>query len=187
MTLEKPLRADARRNRDALIRAAREIFAAEGTDVPFEDFARRAGVGAGTLYRHFPTREALATAVYRAEVSALSERALELSEAHSPHESLAMFLREMVEHMYVHRGLGRTFAAFVEADGGAIAGDGSELEDAVTALVKAGIETGEIREGVSAGALMLALHGVAFASTRSASRTEADAVIQLLIDGLRRP
>ncbi|UPU87315.1 TetR/AcrR family transcriptional regulator [Demequina sp. TMPB413] len=187
MNQDKPLRADARRNRDALIAAAREIFAAEGTEVPFEDFARRAGVGAGTLYRHFPTRDALAAAVYRAEVSALCDRARDLSEAHAPREALALFLREMVDHMYTHRGLGRTFAAFAEAAGGAIAGEGVELEDAVSALLERGIQAGDIRDDVSTGALMLALHGIAFASTRSASRTEADAVIQLLVDGLGRP
>lgn len=186
MTPDKPLRADARRNRDALVAAARQIFAAEGTEVPFEDFARRAGVGAGTLYRHFPTREALAAAVFHAEVSALVDRAGQISETHPPQEALAMFLREVVDHMYKQRGLGRTFAAHNESADEAITDEAKALEGAIVALLNRGIETGAIRDDVSPGALMLALHGIALASTRSELRTEADGVIQLLIDGLHR-
>jgi AcrR family transcriptional regulator len=186
VTLDKPLRADARRNREALIAAAREIFAAEGTDVPFEDFARRAGVGAGTLYRHFPTREALAAAVFQAEVSALVDRGRRMSHTHPPEDALAMFLRDLVDHMYAQRGLGRTFAAINEGTDDTITDESKRLEEAVTALLARGIETGALRDDISPGALMLALHGIAIASTRSEGRAESDGVIQLLVDGLRR-
>jgi AcrR family transcriptional regulator len=187
VTPDKPLRADARRNRDALVAAAREIFAAEGTDVPFEDFARRAGVGAGTLYRHFPTRDALAAAVFQAEVSALVDRARQLSDAHPPAEALALFLRLMVDHMYAQRGLGRSLAALTESVNETITQEGQALEDATIALLNRGIDSGAIRDDISPGTLMLALHGIAIASTRSEWRSEADDVIRLLIDGLQRP
>jgi AcrR family transcriptional regulator len=79
MTADKPLRADARRKREALLATARELFDAGGFfDLRFDDFARLAGVGTGTLYRHFPTREALAEAVYHGEVAALCDRARQL-------------------------------------------------------------------------------------------------------------
>lgn len=187
MNAPKPLRADAQRNRDALLRAAREIFAEEQADVPFEDVARRAGVGAGTLYRHFPNRDALITAVFEGEVVALRDRAYHLMETSPPDEALATFLREMVDHMYSQRGLGRTFFAASEIAGGDLGGDGQVLEEAVTAILRHGVEQGVLRDDISAGTLMLALHGIGLASVHSERRVEADGVVQLMIDGLRRP
>ena len=181
----KPLRADARRNREALLRAARELFAEEQPDAPFEDVARRAGVGAGTLYRHFQNRDALIAAVFAEEVAALCDRACSLLETRPPDEALAAFLREMVDHMYRQRGLGRTFFAASEIAGGEFSGDGRALEDAVAAMLRRGAEQGVLREDVPAGALMLALHGIGIASVHSERRVEADGVVQLMIDGLR--
>ncbi|MGO1506438.1 MAG: TetR/AcrR family transcriptional regulator [Microbacteriaceae bacterium] len=186
MNPSKPLRADAQRNRDALLRAAREIFAEEQTDVPFEDVARRAGVGAGTLYRHFPNRDALIAAVYEGEVAALRDRAYHLMETRPPDEALAAFLREMVDHMYGQRGLARTFFAATEAAGDTLSDEGQALEEAVTAILNRGIEQAVLRDDVPAGALMLALHGIGFASVHSERRVEADGIVQLMIDGLRR-
>ena len=88
----KPLRADARRNREALIAKARELFADGHFDMRFDDFAKLAGVGTGTLYRHFPTREALAEAVYREELTAMCARARELQATLPAMEALAAFL-----------------------------------------------------------------------------------------------
>ncbi len=100
MTADKPLRADARRNREALLAKAREVFDAGGFfDLRFDDFARLAGVGTGTLYRHFPTREALAEAVYHGEVAALCDRARRLQATLPAAEALATFLRGMVDHI----------------------------------------------------------------------------------------
>ncbi len=186
MATSKPLRADARRNRESLIRAAREIFAEGRAEVPFEDFARRAGVGAGTLYRHFPNRESLVAAVYREEIAALRGRAHQLSESRPPDEALAIFLREMVDHMYAQRGLGRTFAIASEAGQGGLVEEGEVLEEAVAELVRRGVEKKVIRDDISVSALMLALHGIGLSSVHSDRRTEADEVITLLIDGLRR-
>lgn len=183
--MSKPLRADAQRNREALVAAAREIFAAEGTQVPFEDVARRAGVGAGTLYRHFPGREALVAAVFHAEVVALRDRVAHLAETLPPDRALATFLHEMVDHMYAQRGLGRTFLAVAERDGEAFADDGAALGRAVAALLERGAAEGVLRADVSAGAVMLALHGIGAASVRSERREESDGVVRLVVDGLR--
>lgn len=185
MNPPKPLRADAQRNRDALLHAAREIFAEEQTDVPFEDVARRAGVGAGTLYRHFPNRDALIAAVFEGEVATLRNRAHHLMETRPPDEALAAFLREMVDHMYNHRGLARTFFAASETAGDELSDEGHVLEEAVIAILHRGIEQSVFRGDIPAGALMLALHGIGFASVHSERRVEADGIIQLMIDGLR--
>src|SRR6188472_2864845 len=109
MTTDKPLRADARRNRDVLIAKAREIFdAGDFFDLRFDDFARLAGVGTGTLYRHFPTRAALAEAVYREELTAMCTRGRELQATLPATEALAAFLHGFVEHLHTHQGLART-------------------------------------------------------------------------------
>lgn len=186
METPQPLRADARRNRDALLRAAREIFTGEQADVRFEDVARRAGLGAGTLYRHFPNRDALIAAVFEQEVAALRDRAHHLLETSPPDEALAAFLREMVDHMYGQRGLARTFFAASEAAGGELSDQGQVLEEVVAEMLRRGIEQAALRDDVPAGALMLALHGIGIASVHSERRVEADGVIQLVIDGLRR-
>ncbi|MGY5764798.1 TetR/AcrR family transcriptional regulator [Brachybacterium sp. DNPG3] len=186
MTQAKPLRADAQRNRDAIVRAAREIFSEEQDEVPFEDVARRAGVGAGTLYRHFPNRDALLAAVFEGEVAALRDRARQLVAALSPGDALAAFLREMVDHMYSQRGLARTLFAASETVGGALSDEGRVLEDEVAEMLSRGVEQGQLRGDVPAGAVMLALHGIAVAAVRSQRRQEADGVVALMIDGLRR-
>lgn len=181
----KPLRADAQRNRDALLEAAREIFVAEGTEVPFEDFARRAGVGTGTLYRHFPNREALATAVFEAEVTALRDRATELAATEPPDQALATFLGEMVDRMYAQRGFGGTFHALAERGSDVVADGGVAMEDAVAELLRRGAEAGVLRTDVSAATVLLAIHGVSSASVRSERREESDGVVRLIVDGLR--
>lgn len=186
MTHAKPLRADAQRNRDAIVRAAREIFSAEQNEVPYEDVARRAGVGAGTLYRHFPNRDALLAAVFESEVAALRDRARQLVATLSPGDALAAFLREMVDHMYSQRGLARTLFAASETAGGALSDEGQVLDDAVTRMLDRGINEGHLRDDVPAGAVMLALHGIAVAAVHSERRQEADGVVALMIDGLRR-
>jgi AcrR family transcriptional regulator len=189
MTAAKPLRADAQRNRDALIAKAREIFDAGDFDLRFDDFASLAGVGTGTLYRHFPTREALVEAVYHEEIAALSDRARKLQATLPAEDALATFLRGMVDHMDAHRGLARTLATLMTtgAAAGALAEGSRALEQAVTDLVAGAVKDGAVRDDVGAGAVMMALHGIGAAHDRPGWRAEADGVIALVLDGLRRP
>ncbi|WP_410594243.1 TetR/AcrR family transcriptional regulator [Amycolatopsis sp. lyj-23] len=188
MTADKPLRADARRKREALLAKAREVFdAGNFFDLRFDDFAQLAGVGTGTLYRHFPTREALAEAVYRGEVATLCDRARELQATLPAAEALATFLRSMVDHIAAHEGLARTLATLMATGSGTLAEGGRALEQAVTDLVTAARQDGTIRDDVSAGAVMMALHGIGAAHDRPGWRTEADGVITLVLAGLRRP
>ncbi|MEU8042432.1 TetR/AcrR family transcriptional regulator [Streptosporangium sp. NPDC049078] len=188
MTTAKPLRADARRNREALIAKAREIFdTGDFFDLRFDDFAQLAGVGTGTLYRHFPTREALAEAVYHGEVATLCDRARRLQATLPAPEALATFLRDMVGYLDTHHGLARTLATLMATRSGVLAEGSKALEQAITDLVATAAKDGAIRDDVNAGAVMMALHGIGAAHDRPHWRAEADGVITLLLDGLRRP
>jgi AcrR family transcriptional regulator len=185
MTADKPLRADAQRNREALLAKAREVLdAGDFFDLRFDDFARLAGVGTGTLYRHFPTREALAEAVYHGEVATLCDRARRLRATLPAAEALATFLRDMVAYMGANQGLARTLATLMAAGSTALAEGSRALEQAVTDLVAAAVRDGAVRDDVGAGAVMMALHGISAAHDRPDWRAEADGVIALVLDGL---
>lgn len=186
MTADKPLRADAQRKRDALLATAREVFDAGGFfDLRFDDFARLAGVGTGTLYRHFPTREALAEAVYHGEIAALCDRVRQLRATLPAAEALAAFLRGMVDHIDAHEGLARTLSTLMATRSDALTEGSRALEQAVTDLVGAAVRDGDVRDDVDAGAVMMALHGIGAAHDRPGWRAEADGVITLVLDGLR--
>lgn len=180
MAEARPQRADARRNREAIVAAARDVFDRD-EQVRFDDFAARAGVGVGTLYRHFPTREALAAAVYAGEVAALCDEARD--PARSAGENLDALLRGFVEYVVEHAGLARTLAAIVtpsvQAEGGV------ELERTVADLLARAAADGAVRDDVAVGAVMIVLHGVGSATDRPLWATEARAAVELLLAGLR--
>jgi AcrR family transcriptional regulator len=137
-------------------------------------------VGVGTLYRHFPTREALAAAVYEGEVAALCEQARDVTR--SPGENLYTFLRGFVEYVVDHAGLARTLAAVVvpeiQTDGG------SELERTVADLMTRAAADGAIRDDVAPGAVMIVLHGIGSATDRPLWTSESRAAVEILIAGL---
>ncbi|MEV6801045.1 TetR/AcrR family transcriptional regulator [Micromonospora rifamycinica] len=181
----KPLRADARRNRDALIAKARELFADGCFDLRFDDFAKLAGVGTGTLYRHFPTREALAEAVYREELDAMCDRAREAQATLPADEALASFLRGFVDHLHAHEGLARTLSTLMATRSGVLAEGAEALGRAVTDLLAAAVRAGKIRDDVGAGAIMMALQGICAAYGHPAYRADADGVVTVMLAGLR--
>jgi len=177
---ERALRADARRNRETIVATAREVFDRD-EKLRFDDFAARAGVGVGTLYRHFPTREALAAAVYEGEVAALVDHARD--PARSSLENLDALLRGFAEYMVGHAGLARTLAAGV--DPAVLAEGGIELERTVAELLRQGFIDGDIPREVPVGAVMIVLHGIGSATDRPNWATEARAAVDLLLAGLR--
>ena len=179
MTDSRPLRADARRNRDAIMSAARSAFDHD-EQLRFDDFAARAGVGVGTLYRHFPTREALAAAVYEREVAALCDLARD--SRRSAGENLAAFLRGFVEYAVDHAALARTLAAVV--DPAIQSGGGSELERTVTDVMARAAAEGTIRADADPGAVLIVLHGIGSATDRPRWAAESRAAVELLIAGL---
>jgi AcrR family transcriptional regulator len=175
----KAIRADARRNREAIVAAARAVFDS-GEQLRFDDFAGRAGVGVGTLYRHFPTREALAAAVYRDEVAALCENAR--ASVRPARETLDEFLRAFAAYVVAHAVLARTLAALVDSD--VQADGGNELERTVAALMDRAVAEGTLRGDVPPGAVMIVLHGIGSTSERPDWVVESRAAVDALIRGL---
>src|SRR4051794_35097889 len=115
-TSERPLRADARANRERLVDVAREAFAAHGVEASLDDIARRAGVGPGTLYRHFPNRHALLAAVYRGDIETLSARADELAATLAPLEALTAWLTDQLRYVAFKHGLGSAIKSMLAED-----------------------------------------------------------------------
>lgn len=181
MTGSKELRADARRNRDAIVAAARSVFDHD-EQLRFDDFAVRAGVGVGTLYRHFPTREALAAAVYEREVAALCDLARDSTR--TPGENLHAFLRGFVDYVVDHAALARSLSAVVDPATQTVGG--SELERTVTEVMTRAAADGAIRDDVAPGAVMIVLHGIGSATDRPLWASESRAAVELLIAGLER-
>ena len=180
MSETRALRADARRNREAIVAAARDVFDRD-EQLRFDDFAARAGVGVGTLYRHFPTREALAAAVYEREVAALCEAARD--PARPAGESLDVFVREFVEYMVAHASLARALASAVDPT--VLADGGIEVEGAVADLLARAASDGAIRADVSVGAVMIVLHGIGSATDRPHWASESRGAVELLLAGLK--
>ncbi|SDS54681.1 TetR/AcrR family transcriptional regulator [Actinoplanes derwentensis] len=185
MTTPKPLRADARRNRDALLAKARELFASGCFDLRFDDFAKLAGVGTGTLYRHFPTRAALAEAVYREELTAMCTRARDLQATLPALEALAAFLHGFVSHLHTQQGLARTLATLMATRSDTLADGGRELDRVIADLLAAGVEEGTIRPDVGAGAVMMVIQGICTVCDQLGSQADANSAVTLTIDGLR--
>lgn len=179
----RPMRADARRNYERIIAVAREAFAEHGPDAPLDDVARRACVGPGTLYRHFPNREALIEAVYRADIEQLTQRAHELAKTHSPGDALVEWMREQVDFAMRKRGLATTLKAAMDRDSKTFALCKVILNEAASTLVKAAQEAGAIRDDVEPGDLLRMGHGIAVAS--EAVPESAGRLLTVMLDGLR--
>ena len=183
-SVERPARADAARNRARLLDAARAAFsAAEDVDaVSLHGIARAAGVGQGTLYRHFPTREGLLLAVYELDVRRLVDSAPELLAAHPPREALRRWLAELAAYGQVKRSL----AEVAQAATGAALADRWRLPvlDAIERLLEAGRASGEIRAGVTASDV-LALCAFLWASPPAEDRpSRTERLLGVVLDGL---
>lgn len=163
MSIEDGRRADARENRRRLIEAAREAFAA-GETVPLEAVAAQAGVGIGTLYRHFPNREALVAAVYRDQIDDLDAGATALMAGHPPVEALRRWMDLFAEWATAKRGMVQTLASMRAS--GALDFDASrrEIEAILARLLAAGVDGGELRADADAADLRALLAGVLAAS-----------------------
>ncbi|MFG3258614.1 TetR/AcrR family transcriptional regulator [Streptomyces sp. NPDC048172] len=179
------MRADARRNREALLTAAREAFLGGDTDAHVEEIARRAGVAVGTLYRHFETREALVEEVYRKEVDELCAAPGELLDQHAPHEALRRFLLLLVDHAAVGKGMGAALESIMATDSPVFDTARSRMADALTRLLDAGTAAGTLREGVTGPTLLRALGGICAMHATEGWQDEARQITTVLFDGLR--
>jgi AcrR family transcriptional regulator len=160
-TVRKP-RADAVRNRERVLEAAKAVFSAGGPDASLEAVARRAGVGIGTLYRHFPTRESLFEAVYRREVQQLVELAEQLKSEAAPVDALRRWLRSNVELVATKKGMLAALALTVHGSSELYAHTFDRLTKAVGALLDRAVAASEIRSDISPEDLLRALVGMCY-------------------------
>jgi AcrR family transcriptional regulator len=197
----RPLRADARRNRERILAAATAVFAADGLSVPLDEIARRAGVGPGTLYRHFPAKEALWEAVLLDRLQRLADEAEALHSASDPSasdpgasdpsasdpgEALLGFIDRLVAEAAPKRDLADALASTGTDVSAALAGTAARLREALGAALAAAQRSGSIRGDIGLAELMAILSGILFALRgRPGDRPDPHRAVAVLRDGLR--
>ncbi|WP_327270582.1 TetR/AcrR family transcriptional regulator [Streptomyces sp. NBC_01218] len=179
------MRADARRNHDRLVGEARTLFAEQGTDASLEDLARRAGVGIGTLYRHFPTRHALMNAVFQDALADLLDRSYALARAEHPCRALVEWLGAIVRHAGEYRGLAQGLLAASTDATSALAPCHVPLREAGARLLARAQESGAVRADVSIGDLLQLTNAIALAAEKNPGDPGlADRLLLLTLRGL---
>ncbi|WP_051739667.1 TetR/AcrR family transcriptional regulator [Streptomyces catenulae] len=182
----RPMRADARRNYERLLAAARTAFIEHGTDTSLEEIARRAGVGIGTLYRHFPHRTSLMGAVFQSEVDALLAQARELADAPQPCRALVEWLRAIITHAGTYRGLSRALMTATADESSGMARCSVPMREAGGALLARAQRAGAVRPDVTIGDLMQLTNGIALAAEESPDDPRlADRLLTLTLTGLK--
>ena len=181
----RKLRVDAVRNRERVLEAAKAVFSAGGGDASLEAVAKRAGVGIGTLYRHFPTREALFEAVYRGEVEQLVELAEQLKSEASPVEALRRWLRSNIEFAATKKGMSAALALAVHASSELRAYTFDRLTKAVGALLERAVAAGEIRPDISPEELLRTLVGMYYTHDQPGWQSSVARLMDIFVDGLR--
>ncbi|MBO2450702.1 TetR/AcrR family transcriptional regulator [Actinomadura barringtoniae] len=176
----RPLRADAQRNRDKLLEVAVSAFSRDG-EATLDAIAKEAGVGIGTLYRHFPTRDALVEAAYRNELSKLCDAAPVLLAELPPERALRAWMDRFYGYITTKQGMGDALRALIDAGGNPFATSRDSMVAAVTMLLEAGSKT--LRDDVPALDVLTSLSGICLASSDQA---QAGRLIDLLLDGLER-
>lgn len=178
------MRADAHRNVQTVLRAALEVFGTHGVDAPVREIAAKAGVGVGTLYRHFPQRADLIAAVFRSEVDACAVAGAELAARHSPWDALARWVERYTEFMVVNRGL----AAALNSDDPAFDGLSDyflgQLRPVVGFLLTTGVSAGEIRPDLDADDVLYAVAGLCTSPACSVP-PDAKRLVGFFLDGLK--
>ncbi|MEU6772959.1 helix-turn-helix domain-containing protein [Streptomyces sp. NPDC046759] len=183
----RPMRADARRNYERLLQVAAEAFAEHGENASLDDIAKRAGVGSGTLYRHFPTRQDLLEAAYMDRIQAMAARAGELAAQLPPGEALMEWLDEVCVGTIQVRGLKALLGSAV-TDGSSVAGAacGTFVQDAARRLVEAAQREGSLRPDVEPIEVLRLAHGVASASELADGQgRQIRRYLSLVTEGLR--
>jgi len=177
-------RADAVRNRERVLEAAKAVFSAGGPEASLEAVARCAGVGIGTLYRHFPTREALFEAVYRREVEQLADLAEQLKTAAAPAEALRRWLRSNVAFVATKKGMSKALALAAHRPSELSAYSFERLTKAVGALLDRAAAAGEIRGDISPEDLLRALIGMCYMNDQPGWQASVLRLVEVFVDGL---
>src|SRR5580704_4874352 len=178
-------RADAERNRQRILEIAKKAFTRSGANISLDDLARQAGIGPGTLYRHFPTRDALLEAVYRTEVEKLSTAERELSQAMPPVEALRAWMLLFVDYIAAKQIIAPALNTLVGGPSKLFEASGSQIKAAIGALVERAIESGDIRPDLDPLDLLRALVGVSNVASVPNWAESARRLVQILIAGSR--
>ncbi len=182
--MPRSLRADAQANYDRLLEVAARAFASEGADASLKAIAAEAGVGIGTLYRRFPTREDLIEATYRNETTRLAESAPQLLQDRAPVDALRDWMEQFVDYMQTKQGMADALPAILAAREGLRLHSREALGQAIATLLAAGTAAGQLREDAAPGDVMMALGGITLISGHEDQRELASRLISLLLDGL---
>jgi AcrR family transcriptional regulator len=178
-------RADACRNRDRLLEVASAAFAARGVEASLEWIAKEAGVGIGTLYRHYPTRDALVEAVYRHNVDLLCDGADELRASLPPDEALSEWMQRFVAYVASKKGLATYLKSVVSAESDLFQTTHARVQQTIGSLVEAASDAGTIRPRIDGMDLLRALSGVCMMTDQPGGPEQGAKVATLLMDGLR--
>lgn len=183
---EQPrLRADAQRNRAKLVEVASQTFAERGADASLEEIARRAGVGIGTLYRHFPTREHLVEIVYRRELELLAGAAVELLAEKAPDIALDEWMHRFVSYMAAKRGMASSLKLLFTSNAALFTEGTTRMTAAFDKLLRAAIEAGTVKGDIVAGDVLYTLFGIYSIPDTPDWRERAHRIVRLIMDGLR--
>jgi AcrR family transcriptional regulator len=178
-------RADAVRNRERVLEAAKAVFNAGGPEASLEAVAKRAGVGIGTLYRHFPTREDLFEAVYRREVDQLSEFAEQLKTAKDPVDALRRWMRSNVEFVATKKGMSAALALTFQSSSDLATFSIDRLTKAIGSLLDRAVAAGEMRGDVSPADLLRTLVGMCYLHDQPGWQASVLRMLDVFVDGLR--
>ncbi|GAA0383101.1 TetR/AcrR family transcriptional regulator [Microbispora corallina] len=179
----RPLRADAQRNEDRLLKAAAAAFARDGAGASVKDIAREAGVGVGTLYRRFPSKELLIEAMYRHEVRLLCEAAPELAAALPPADALRTWMARFIDFMAAKHGMAEALRVVLTDEGERLQ-TRADLAEAMGCLLAAGADEGATRAEVRAQDVLMALGGISVMADTEQDPGLAGKLIDLLLHGV---
>ncbi|HXM14498.1 MAG TPA: TetR family transcriptional regulator [Candidatus Eremiobacteraceae bacterium] len=182
---QRKTRTDAQRNRERILEVAKEAFARSGANTSLDDVARQAGVGAGTLYRHFPTRDALLEAVYHTEVAKLAAAERELSEKLPPVEALRAWMLLFVDYIAEKHIIAPALNTFVGGPSKLYESSRAQVTGAIEALVKRAIKSGDVRRDLEPFDLLRALIGVSNVASAPDWQQSAKRLVDILILGSR--
>ncbi|MFC6086706.1 TetR/AcrR family transcriptional regulator [Sphaerisporangium aureirubrum] len=181
---DRPLRSDARRNRDKILSTAVRVFAEHGLDANLDQIAKEAGVGAGTLYRNFPTREALVEAAYRNELARLCDSAPGLLASMPPRQAIRAWMGRYIDYATAKLGMADALRAVIDCGGNPYAHSREMMLESLSSLLEAGIADGSIRADITPDDLLACLVGIALAARKPEQRAQAERLLDLSMDGL---
>jgi AcrR family transcriptional regulator len=183
----RSLRQDALRNRERILEVAKQAFTRFGADASLDDIAKKAEVGAGTLYRHFPTRDSLIEAVYRSEVEKLTAAERTFAETMPPIDALRAWMLLFVDHVAQKQIIAPALNSVAGGTSKLYEGSRRMVQGAIDALVKRAIKSGDLRQEIDSQDLLRALIGVFYVGSSQDWRQSARRLVDILIAGSRRP